>query len=48
MRQENRGIMEKWNIGVMGLNSKKSEGAGFLYSFQFSIIPSFQYSTRVE
>jgi len=39
--------MEKWNIGIMGLKSEKSEDGGFLYSTQSSIIPSFQYSMRV-
>jgi hypothetical protein len=39
--------MENWNIGIMGLKSKKSEDGGFPYSTQYSTIPSFQYSTRV-
>jgi hypothetical protein len=46
--KKKRGIMEKWNIGIMGLKSKKSEDGWFLYSAQSSIVPSFQYFTRAE
>jgi len=43
------GIMERWNNGIMGKQTKNGEidaGLDGLHpSFQFSIIPSFHYSS---